>query len=120
MNVQGHLLVPGMSFQPSLVFASKAGTYPSAMFVERHASYSALFTFLVGWHASAVSFPPGDVILARRFTLRVTHLYLYKHYRMKYLQGAPLWGRLLALPTNIILDWRGLPETFTLAYYNHS
>jgi hypothetical protein len=29
----------------------------SAMFVERNVRYSALFTNLVGWHASAVSFP---------------------------------------------------------------
>jgi hypothetical protein len=28
-----------------------------AMFVERKVRYSALFTYLVGWHASAVSFP---------------------------------------------------------------
>jgi hypothetical protein len=27
--------------------------------------YSALFTFLVGWHASEVSLAPGDVILAQ-------------------------------------------------------
>jgi hypothetical protein len=33
------------------------------MFVERWVSYLALFTYLVGWHASAVSLPPGDVIL---------------------------------------------------------
>ncbi len=36
------------------------------MFVERWHSYSALFTFLVVWHASAVGFlPPGDIILAQ-------------------------------------------------------
>jgi hypothetical protein len=28
-------------------------------------SYSALFTILVGWHASGVSLLPGDVILAQ-------------------------------------------------------
>ncbi len=27
------------------------------MFVERKVHYSALFTYLVGWHAGAVSFP---------------------------------------------------------------
>ncbi len=32
---------------------------------QRQVSYSALFTFLVGWHASIVSLPPGDVILAQ-------------------------------------------------------
>jgi hypothetical protein len=35
------------------------------MFVERKVRYSALFTNLVGWHASAVSFPLIDVILAQ-------------------------------------------------------
>jgi hypothetical protein len=36
---------------------------------------------------------------------------------LKHLSGAPLWVRLLALPTNIRLDWKGLPGTNTLAYY---
>jgi hypothetical protein len=31
------------------------------MFVEIQVSCSALFTFLVGLHTSAVSLPPGDV-----------------------------------------------------------
>jgi hypothetical protein len=35
------------------------------MFVERVVSYSALFTFLVGGHANAVSLPPGDINLAQ-------------------------------------------------------
>jgi hypothetical protein len=35
-----------------------------AMFVEKKVSYSALFTFLVGWQANAVSLCPGDIILA--------------------------------------------------------
>ncbi len=35
------------------------------MFVERKVRYSALFTFLVGWHTSAVSVPPNDVTLAK-------------------------------------------------------
>jgi hypothetical protein len=30
----------------------------------RYVSYSALFTFLVGWHTSAVSLALSDVILA--------------------------------------------------------
>ncbi len=30
---------------------------------------------------------------------------------------APLWGRLLALPTNIRLGWKGLPGTKVLAYH---
>jgi hypothetical protein len=35
------------------------------MFVEKKVCYSALITNLVGWHASAVSFPLSDVILAQ-------------------------------------------------------
>ncbi len=35
------------------------------MSVERKVCYSALFTNFVGWHASAVSFPLSDVILAQ-------------------------------------------------------
>ncbi len=34
------------------------------MFVERQVSYSALFTFLVGWHTSALSLPTPDIIFA--------------------------------------------------------
>jgi hypothetical protein len=36
-----------------------------AMFVDRYVGSSALFTFVVGWHASAVSLPSGDVIVAQ-------------------------------------------------------
>ncbi len=35
------------------------------MFVVRKVCYSALFTNLVKWHASAFSFPLSDVILAQ-------------------------------------------------------
>ncbi len=35
---------------------------------------------------------------------------------MKQLSGAPLYGRLLALPTNIRLGRKGLPGTNALAY----
>jgi hypothetical protein len=35
------------------------------IFVEKKVSSSALFTFLVRWHTSAVSLPQGDVILAQ-------------------------------------------------------
>ncbi len=38
---------------------------------------------------------------------------------MKLLAGAPLYGRLLALPTNTRLGWKGLPGTDTLAYYRN-
>jgi hypothetical protein len=33
-----------------------------AQFNAVRVSFSALFTFLVGWHASAVKYPPGDFI----------------------------------------------------------
>jgi hypothetical protein len=35
---------------------------------------------------------------------------------MKSLSGYTLWGRLLSLPTNIRLVWKGLPRKNTLAY----
>ncbi len=37
--------------------------------------------------------------------------------QLKHLSRAPLYGRLLASPTNIRLGWRGVPRTNTLAYY---
>jgi len=59
------------------------------MFVEIKVCYSVLFTNFVRWHASAVSFPLSDVILARlacplsdiMFCLHsgITNLFLYKH-----------------------------------------
>ena len=36
-----------------------------SMLLEWWVNYSTLFTLLVGWHTSAVSFPPGDIILAQ-------------------------------------------------------
>ncbi len=39
---------------------------------------------------------------------------------MKHLSGAPLNGKLLALPTNIRLDWKGLPFANAIAYYENS
>jgi hypothetical protein len=39
--------------------------YDQSMFVERKVRYSDLFTNLVGWYASAVSFPLSDIILAQ-------------------------------------------------------
>jgi hypothetical protein len=60
------------------------------MFVERKVCYSVLFTYLVEWHAGAVSFPISDVILAQlacplsdiMFCLHsgITNLSLYKHW----------------------------------------
>ncbi len=65
--------------------------YPSflSMFVDRMVCYSALFTNLVGWHASAVNFALSDVILAQLacplndvmlcLHSGITNLSLYKH-----------------------------------------
>jgi hypothetical protein len=39
---------------------------------------------------------------------------------MKHLPGSPLFGRLLALPTNIRISWKSLPRIKTLAFYEHS
>ncbi len=39
---------------------------------------------------------------------------------MKHLSGAPLYGKLLPLPTNIRLSWKALPGTNALAYYEKS
>ncbi len=36
---------------------------------------------------------------------------------MKQLSGAPLYGRLLALPTNNRLGWKGLSGANTVAYH---
>jgi hypothetical protein len=40
--------------------------------------------------------------------------------RVKQLSVAPLYGRLLALITNIRLDCKGLPDTNVLDYYKNS
>ncbi len=39
---------------------------------------------------------------------------------MKHLSDAPLKGRLLALPKNFRLGWKGLPGTNAFAYYEKS
>jgi hypothetical protein len=39
--------------------------------------------------------------------------------RGEHIKGSSLKGRLLALPTNIRLGWKGLPGTNTLAYYEN-
>ncbi len=36
---------------------------------------------------------------------------------LRLLSGAPVYGRLLALPTNISLGWKGWPGNNALAYY---
>ncbi len=38
---------------------------------------------------------------------------------VEHLKEDPLLGRLLALPANIGLGWKGLPRTNTLAYYEN-
>jgi hypothetical protein len=78
------------------------------MFVERQVSSSALFTLLVGWHASAVSLPPSDAFLAELacplnevivlFTSGITSLSLYKHWNKGRLRQKPIgqpsaWSR---------------------------
>jgi len=40
--------------------------------------------------------------------------------RMKHLSSDPVWGWLLALPTNIRLGLKSLPGTSTLTYLVHS
>jgi len=34
-----------------------------------------------------------------------------------HLSGVPFLGRLLALPTNVRLDWKGFPVTYILQAY---
>ncbi len=83
------------------------------MFVERKVRYSALFTNLVGWHASAVSFPLSDIILALLpcplsdvmfcFYSRITNLSLYKDWiaQGKYLKKISFnKTRVLVMGTN--------------------
>ncbi len=65
------------------------------MFVEWKVRFSALFTNLVGWHASIVSFPLSDVILVQlacplsdvTFCLHsgITNLSFYKHWHGPFL-----------------------------------
>jgi hypothetical protein len=40
--------------------------------------------------------------------------------KVKHLSGAPLQGKLLALPSNNELGWKGLPGANTLVYYKNS
>jgi len=40
--------------------------------------------------------------------------------RLKHLLGVPLGGRLLAIPTNIKLGWKGLPGVNTPFYNENS
>ncbi len=81
----GSIFLPGFDVQR--VLNDDTTVWP--MFVERKACYSALFTNLVGWHASAFSYPLSDVIFVQiacplsdvMFCLHsgITNLSLYKH-----------------------------------------
>ncbi len=42
---------------------------------------------------------------------------MFMNIKVKHLSGAYLWDRHHALPTNIQLDWKGLPGINTLTYY---
>ncbi len=85
---------------------------PQPMFVERKVHHSALFTYLVGWHAGAVSIPPSDVTLAQlacplsdiMFHLHsgILNLSLYKHWPQ--LQEGDLKSR------DLYLDKTPLPK----------
>jgi hypothetical protein len=91
------------------------------MFIERLVGYSALFTYLVGWHASAVSWPSSDIILAQlacplndvMFCLhsRITNLSLYKHWLN--VDKIFLWcfeiGIKMSLLLNIVLEKISFP-----------
>jgi hypothetical protein len=82
---------PGQPFQPSLVFAGKAGAYPSAgvsKYVKRMKPVNENKVVEQNWTS-----------LPERNTSNVLHL-----------------GWLLALPTNVRLRWKDLPWTDALAY----
>jgi hypothetical protein len=61
-------LLPGVAIQPNLDLKAQPkqllGSLPLVIALPRKVHYSAFLTNLVGWHASAVSFPQSDVILA--------------------------------------------------------
>jgi hypothetical protein len=52
--------------------------------------------------------------------MQVKHLLGAELMQVKLLSDAPLFGRLLALPTNIRLDWKSLPGTNTPVFYENS
>ncbi len=49
--------------------------------------------------------------------MQLKHLLGAEAMQLKLLSDAPLFGRLLALPTNIRLDWKSLPRTNTPAFF---
>jgi hypothetical protein len=52
-------------------------------------------------------------------TFKVSYTFLaIEPTRVKHLSGAPLYGRLLASPTNIRLGWKGKPGTNTSLLQN--
>ncbi len=65
------------------------------MFVEIKVCYSALFTNLVGWHASAVSFPLSGIILAQ-LACPLSDMFCFHS------------GITDHLSTNIAMEWHGL------------
>jgi hypothetical protein len=77
------------------------------MFVERKVRYTALFTYLVGWHAGAVSFSPSDIILAHLacplsdamlcLHSGITKLSLYKYHKL-------FWPELSTLSKAVLLE----------------
>ncbi len=53
---------------------------------EREVSHSALFTYLVGWHAGAVSFSRSDIILAQ-LVYPLSDVMFCLHSGREYLKG---------------------------------
>jgi hypothetical protein len=53
--------VPGKAFQPSLMFPSKAGVYPSG------AAQSVLTYFKLGWKSQLRTNPPVDMALVENY-----------------------------------------------------
>jgi hypothetical protein len=54
------------------------------------------------------------------FTKLLMFMIKARAYPSEALSGVPLYTRLLALPINIRLSWKGLPGTNTPAYYEYS
>ncbi len=59
-------------------------------------------------------------MLAPSLYKRLSKIYNWQVLLFRYYSGAPLKGNLLALPTSIRLDWKGLPGTSALDYYENS
>jgi len=59
-------------------------------------------------------------MLAPSLYKRLSKIYNCQVLLFRYYSGAPLKGNLLALPTSIRLDWKDLPGTSALDYYENS